>query len=125
MSDTSREKHIQNLVKAAIDGMESKKALEITKLDLRKIDNSVCDYFIICHANSNTQVRAIADSIEEVVLETTGDKVWHKEGLDNLEWVLLDYVNVVVHVFQKPFRAHYEIEKLWGDAVVEQIESIY
>lgn len=125
MTDKSSSNASEQLVEQIVKGIEEKKGEQITTIDLRKIDNTICDFFVVCHANSNTQVKAIADSIEEQVRKNLGDKVFNKEGYENLEWVLLDYVNVVVHVFQKPFRAHYQIESLWGDAVVKHIESIY
>ena len=106
-----------------VKGMQEKKGENITVVDLRDIDNAACDYFVICNANSNTQVNAIAGSIQKETLETLGDKAWNKEGTDNAEWVLMDYVNVVVHVFQTPVRDFYALEELWGDAKITSIES--
>ena len=85
----------------------------------------VCDYFIICEGTSNTQVNAIVNSIRKKVSKEINDKPWHIEGSTNAEWVLLDYVNVVVHVFQKHVREYYNIESLWGDAKTTVIETIY
>jgi len=95
----------------------TKKAQDVTLLDMKKL-SSVCDYFIICHGDSDVQVKAISNAIEDGV-RGEGVRVWHKEGFDYLRWVLLDYVDVVVHVFQKEARQFYRLEKLWGDAGVE------
>ncbi|MGB0980983.1 MAG: ribosome silencing factor [Winogradskyella sp.] len=113
------------LITTVISGIEDVKGKAITILDLRDIENTVCDYFIICEGTSNTQVNAITSSIQKQVSKTLKDKPWHIEGSDNAEWVLMDYVNVVVHVFQKHIRAYYDIESLWGDAKTTQIETSY
>jgi ribosome-associated protein len=113
------------LITTIIGGIEEVKGKEITILDLREIENTVCDYFIICEGTSNTQVNAIVNSIQKQVSKTTKDKPWHIEGTENAEWVLMDYVNVVVHVFQKHTREYYDIESLWGDAKTTQIETSY
>lgn len=99
----------------------SKKAHNIVILDLRKL-TSMTDYFVICSADSDTHVRAIADEIR-TGSERAGEKVWHDEGQRESTWVLLDFVNVVVHVFHKETRSFYNLEKLWGDAVFEHIED--
>lgn len=104
------------LAELVIKGIEEKKGEEIVTLDLHTTNPSVCDYFVICHGNSNTQVSAIANEVQKVVRENTGDKPFHVEGVRNAEWVLIDYVNVVVHIFQKEFRDFYDLEHLWGDA---------
>lgn len=104
------------LITAILGGIEDVKGKEINILDLRAIDNTVCDYFIICEGTSNTQVKAIVNSIQKKVSKELKDKPWHVEGEENAEWVLIDYVNVVVHIFQKHIRAYYDIESLWGDA---------
>lgn len=120
-------KNISNddLLANIIKGIEDVKGADIDILDLREIDNTVCDYFIICNGNSNTQVNAITNSIQKVVSKELKDKPWHVEGSENGEWVLMDYVNVVVHVFQKHIREYYNIEGLWGDAKITSIESKY
>ena len=89
------------LIAVILSGIEDVKGKEINILDLREIENTVCDYFIICEGTSNTQVNAIVNSIQKKVSKELKDKPWHIEGADNAEWVLMDYVNVVVHVFQK------------------------
>ena len=116
---------IKALVDVIVRGMQEKKAENITVIDLRTIDASVCDFFVISNANSNTQVNAIADSVQKETLETLNDKAWRKEGTDTSEWVLMDYVNVVAHIFQTPVRDFYALEELWGDAKITSIESEY
>lgn len=113
------------LISTILNGIEDVKGKEITILDLREIENTVCDYFIICEGTSNTQVNAIVNSIQKKVSKATHDKPWHIEGTENAEWVLMDYVNVVVHVFQKHIRDYYDIESLWGDAKTTIIETSY
>ena len=114
-----------DLVVNIIKGIEDVKGADIDILDLREIDNTVCAYFIVCNGNSNTQVVAIANSIQKVVSKELKEKPWHVEGLENGEWVLMDFVNVVVHVFQTHIREYYNIESLWGDAKITSIESKY
>lgn len=104
------------LISLVIKGMEDIKGENINLLDLRNIDNTVCDYFVICDGNSNTQVNAIVNSIQRVVSKAIQEKPYKIEGIENSKWVLIDYVNVVVHIFQKQTREYYDIEDLWGDA---------
>ncbi|CAM3306267.1 ribosome silencing factor [Zobellia roscoffensis] len=111
------------LIALILQGIEEVKGQDINLLDLRDIENTVCDYFIICNGTSNTHVNAIVGSIRKIVSKSIQDKPWHVEGEDNAEWVLMDYVNVVVHVFQRQIREYYDIEGLWGDAKVTTIES--
>ncbi|MCL4169003.1 UNVERIFIED_CONTAM: hypothetical protein GTU68_021209 [Idotea baltica] len=111
------------LIALILQGIEEVKGHNIDLLDLREIENTVCDYFIICNGTSNTHVNAIVGSIQKTVSKAIKDKPWHVEGEDNAEWVLMDYVNVVVHVFQKQIREFYDIEGLWGDAKFTTIES--
>jgi len=120
-------KEINNdqLIAQIIKGIEEVKGNNIEILDLREIENTVCDYFVICNGTSNTQVNAIVNSIQKTVSKALKDKPWHIEGSDNAEWVLMDYVNVVVHVFQKHIREYYDIESLWGDAKITSIETNY
>lgn len=113
------------LITLIVAGIEEVKGLNINLLDLREIENTVCDYFVVCNGTSNTHVNAIVSSIQKTVSKSIKDKPWHVEGADNSEWVLMDYVNVVVHVFQKHTREFYDIEGLWGDAKVTMVESSY
>ena len=114
-----------DLVAHIIKGIEEVKGSNINILDLRELDNTATDYFIVCDGNSNTQVNAIANSVQKLVSKEIHEKPWHVEGQENAEWVLMDFVNVVVHIFQKPIREHYNIEELWGDAKSTQIVSNY
>ncbi|KQC29694.1 ribosome silencing factor [Flagellimonas eckloniae] len=113
------------LIALILHGIEEVKGDDINLLDLREIENTVCDYFIICNGTSNTHVNAIVSSIQKTVSKAIHDKPWHVEGSENAEWILMDYVNVVVHVFQKHIREFYDIEGLWGDAKVTMVESSY
>ncbi len=111
------------LIALILEGIEEVKGQNINLLDLRNIENTVCEYFIICNGTSNTHVKAIVGSVQKTVSKAIKDKPWHVEGEENAEWVLMDYVNVVVHVFQKQTRDFYDIEGLWGDAKTTLIES--
>jgi ribosome-associated protein len=104
------------LTETIVNGIKEKKGEHIVSMDLKKLVNAVCDCFIICHGNSRVQVEAIADSVEEQVIRKLGRKPWHKEGFQNAEWILLDYVDVVVHIFQNQTRNFYNLETLWADA---------
>ncbi|MGC1515528.1 MAG: ribosome silencing factor [Maribacter sp.] len=118
-----RKTSADELIALIIQGVDEVKGHNINLLDLREIENTVCDYFIVCNGTSNTHVNAIVGSIQKTVSKAIQDKPWHVEGEDNAEWVLMDYVNVVVHVFQKQIREFYDIEGLWGDAKFTTIES--
>ena len=122
---TSNNTSSDNLITFTINGIEDVKGQNITILDLREIENTVCDYFIICDGTSNTQVNVIVNSVQKKVSKNTKEKPWHIEGSENAEWVLMDYVDVVVHVFQKHTRQYYDIENLWGDAKITEIETSY
>ena len=104
------------LIKSIVEGIQRLKGEEILDLDLTKLENTECNHFIICHGNSNTQVESIAKSVEETVKEMTGEKAWHTDGYRNAEWILLDYSDIMVHIFQKNIRGHYDLENLWADA---------
>ncbi|MBI3502817.1 MAG: ribosome silencing factor [Bacteroidetes bacterium] len=112
-----------SLVRYAVKGIEEKKGNEIVCINLKKIPNNACDYFLICEGNSRTQVQAIAGSVEEFVEKNTGTRPWHVEGMENGEWVLLDYVDVAVHVFQPEARSHYNLENMWADAEIKKING--
>lgn len=121
---TKKQVSSDDLIALIIKGIEDVKGEDIQLLDLRDIENTVCDYFVVCSGTSNTQVNAISGSVQKVVSKELKDKPWHVEGENNAEWVLMDYVNVVVHVFQKHIRDFYDIESLWGDAKITEINSI-
>ncbi|EOR94705.1 Iojap protein [Arcticibacter svalbardensis MN12-7] len=107
----------------AIFGIQEKKGNQIVRLDLRNINSSVADYFVVCHAESTTQVKAITKSIEDEVYKVTGEWPLRVEGLQHGEWILLDYVDVVIHVFKTDKREYYGIEELWGDAETMHYQS--
>lgn len=106
-----------------VRGMQEKKAQDIVVMDLRKVKNAICDYFVLCSGNSDTQIDAISTSIEEEVYKASKQDPWHKEGKLNREWILLDYVDVVAHVFKKDRRTFYDLEQLWGDAEIQLVEE--
>jgi ribosome-associated protein len=107
----------------AIHGMQEKKGNDLVRLDLRNINSSVADYFVICHADSATQVKAIAHSVEEEIYKAIQQDPWRKEGLEHGEWILLDYIDVVVHIFRTDKREFYGVEDLWGDAEIKSYKS--
>ena len=112
-----------NILKAVIAGMQDKKAKKIISLDLSKIGNSVTNYFVICHAPSKVQVEAIYDNVLEFVRKKCETKPFNKEGLENAEWILIDYFDVVIHIFLEDIRSFYKLEDLWADAVLKEYES--
>ncbi len=119
-----KEYSTQKLIDTIVAGMQDVKANNITILDLKKTGSSICDYFVICNAESGTQVNAIADSVGKKVVEELKEKAIHKEGFENASWVLMDYSDVVVHVFQTESRSFYDIEGFWEDATVTQIPDL-
>ncbi len=110
---------LNNIVK----GIFEKKGHDVLKIDLRKLENRITDYFVICHAPSTSQVSALSDSVEDTVRKETGEKPLHLEGLDNCYWVLVDYGNVIVHIFLEEYRNFYSLESLWADAKIEKMED--
>lgn len=115
--------HAEKLSASIVKGMQEKKASHIVVMDLRKVKNAVADFFVICSGNSDKQLDAIAESIDEEVFKALKENPWHTEGKHNKEWMLLDYSNVVAHVFRKDRRDFYALEKLWGDADIREIED--
>lgn len=109
------------LLEAIINGLEEKKAKNITVLDLTRISGRAFDYFVIADADSGTHVDSIAASVEEVAKKKVQERPYHTEGWQNAEWILLDYITVIVHVFQRPVREFYNLEGLWADAEVQKI----
>lgn len=105
--------------------MQEKKAADIVVMDLREVKNAIADFFVICSGNSDTQIDAIADSVEEEVHKASEINPWHEEGKTNREWILLDYVDVVAHVFKKDRRTFYDLEQLWGDAEIRVVEETF
>ncbi|MBZ4675457.1 MAG: rsfS [Anaerophaga sp.] len=115
----------EELVKAVVEGIQEKKGVNITVLDLRNIENMIAEYFVICEGESNVHVDAVSESIEESVRKDSGEQPFHIEGKQNAEWILLDYLNVVVHVFQKQVRSYYSLEELWADALRTDVENVF
>jgi ribosome-associated protein len=111
------------LLDAVVEGMRERKGKNIMIMNLQGIENRVTDYFVICDAESHTHVNSIADSIEETVEKMTTEKSYHSEGNQNGEWILIDYINVVAHIFLRETREHYNIEGLWGDAEITTISN--
>lgn len=123
MKSTSVRQDSDKLAEVVVSGMQEKKGSDIVVLNLKELKNAVADYFIICSASSDTQIEAIARSVEEEVEKLTGQNPWQTEGRTNREWVLLDYVDVVVHVFLRDRRQFYALEELWGDADITHVEE--
>ena len=111
------------LLGSVMKGIFEKKGQNVLKIDLRKLENRISDYFVICHASSGTKVSAICDSVDDTVRKEAGEKPLHVEGLGNSFWVLLDYGNVIVHVFLEEYRNFYSLESLWADATIEAMED--
>jgi ribosome-associated protein len=120
-----KENHVsaENLSKYIVKGIQEKKGTDIVILDLTRIGNAIADFFIICSGNSDSQLDAISESVEKEVLAAAKEKPWHSEGRQNKEWILLDYVNVVVHIFKNKARSFYGLDELWGDAVITKVEN--
>jgi ribosome-associated protein len=110
------------LASIAVVGMQEKKGISIITLDLRKLKSAFADYFVICHGGSERQVEAIADGVEDEIRKATGERPLHREGTDSVGWILLDYVNVVVHIFTEEKRNFYGLEDLWGDGEIKHFD---
>ena len=113
----------KKLISSIIKGILEKKGHEVVCIDLSNVENAICECFVICHGESNTQVNAIAASIEKETTEQLSMRPYSVEGAGNAEWILLDYGHTVVHIFQKPFRMRYQLEDLWGDGKITHIEE--
>jgi ribosome-associated protein len=111
------------LLQSIEKGIFEKKGVDVVKIDLRKLETRIADYFIICSGNSKTQVDSLSFSIEDVVRKEAGEKPLHVEGLENCFWVLLDYGDVIVHIFQDEYRKFYSLESLWADASVTVLKD--
>jgi len=111
------------LLGSIVEGIFEKKGQDVLKIDLRKLESRIADFFVICHGSSVNQVDSICDSVEDIVIKLTGEKPAHVEGLENCFWVLLDYGNVVVHIFLEEYRQFYSLESLWADAPIEVMKD--
>ncbi len=120
---SKKEEEADKLLEAVLEGIQRIKGKDITLIDLNSIHHTECGYFVICHGTSNTQVDSIAHSVEDTVKELTGENVWHRDGYRNSIWILLDYGDIMVHVFQEEAREFYNLEGLWADAKITKIED--
>ena len=118
-----RDNGTEILLSNIIKGIHEKKGQNVLTIDLRKLDSRIADYFVVCHASSTTQVSAICDSVEETARKEAGEKPLRIEGLENCFWVLIDYGNVIVHIFTEEYRKFYSLESLWADAKIEIVED--
>jgi len=116
------DKKLNDLIETIVRAIEDKKGKNIVSLDLTGVDGAICSHFVVCNADSTTQVAAIADGIDEKVYETLGERAWRIEGQQNALWIAMDYVDVVVHVFQTDLRGFYKLEELWSDAPMTRYE---
>lgn len=124
MYKVKKDVNSQVLCDAIVEGMQENKAKDIVVLDLREIPNSVCDFFVICSGESTTQVDGISNSVTRYTRKELQEKPWHIEGKTNSEWVLLDYISVVAHIFYKDARSFYDLEDLWADAKRTDIPNL-
>ncbi len=122
MTKVNLKPNSEKLADVVVSAIHEKKGQKISLLDLRSLNNSLCDFFIICHGASTTQVDAIADSVSELAQKILNDKPRSIEGRSQSEWILIDFVDVIVHVFLEEKREHYALEELWADAKIEQKE---
>ena len=122
---TQKKDTTEELVEVVVEGIQDKKGEDIVVLDLRKIKSAVCSFFVVCHGNSDRQVEALADSVKQMVRKKVNDSPIGSEGTSNAEWVLLDYFDVIVHIFKKETRDFYQLEELWADAEIKEIVSEY
>ncbi|HSG68035.1 MAG TPA: ribosome silencing factor [Bacteroidales bacterium] len=113
----------RQLVDIVVSALEDKKGLEIIFIDFSNIGNTVAQYFVICHGTSNVHVATLANGVIEKVHKELGEKPWNKEGMENAEWILLDYADVVVHLFQENTRHFYNLESLWADMKMTHVKS--
>lgn len=113
----------KELSEAAVKGIQEKKGQDIVVLNLTSVKNSIADYFVICTGSSDTHVDALADSVEKEISIIAKQNLWHREGKQNKEWILLDYIDVVIHIFKKEIRDFYALEDMWGDAVLTEIHA--
>lgn len=123
MTENKSINETNKILDSIIQGIQEKKGKKIVNLNLSNIENAVCKNFVVCHGDSNRQVSAIADSVVEFVRKNTSEKPWHKEGEQNSDWILLDYADVVVHIFKEEARKFYNIEGLWADAEIAEINQ--
>lgn len=122
-SSTAKLTRNSKIYKTVIKAIQDKKAENIISLDLRKIPEAVADFFIVCEATTNTQIKAIADNVQKELKEQCDEMPYKHEGFQALQWVLIDYVNIVVHVMNPEARKFYKLEEMWSDAVAQSHED--
>ena len=120
-----KEPKTKQFVDAVVEGIQEKKGKNITILDLTELEHTITDYFVICEGDSNIHVDAVSDSVEDYIREKLSEKPYHIEGRENAQWILLDYVDVVVHVFQHSVRDFYNLESLWADGKRTDIPELF
>ena len=120
-----KEPKSKQFVDAVVEGIQEKKGKNITILDLTELEHTITDYFVICEGDSNVHVDAVSDSVEDYIRENLSEKPYHIEGRENAQWILIDYVDVVVHVFQHSVRDFYSLESLWADAKRTDIANLF
>lgn len=123
MTENKSLNETDKILDSVIKGIQEKKGRHIVNLDLSNIEHAVCNNFVVCHGDSSRQVTAIADSVQEFVRKNTHEKPWHKEGEQNADWILLDYADVVVHIFREETRRFYNLEGLWADAKIAEVKE--
>lgn len=116
-----KKQNSKQLINAIVKGIKEKKGCNIILMNLKSTGNSICDYFVVADVESSRQALAVTKEVERVVKEDIEEQLVHKEGLDNANWILLDYVDVVVHIFKTEFREFYKLEELWGDAKIQNL----
>lgn len=124
MTKRRKKEDTEILLGEIVKGMQEVRAREIVVIDLRGADGAMTDYFVVCHGSSSTQVEAIARSVEKETLLNLGEKPFHVEGKQNSQWILMDYFNVVVHIFNETTRNYYSLEELWADADFTRYEEV-
>ena len=122
MQKEENEINSAKLSELVVQGMMEKKGEDVIVLDLREVHKAVADFFVICSGNSDTHIDALSDSVEEEVKKNSSQNPWHREGREHREWILIDYVDVVAHIFNKDKRTFYGLEELWGDAKIRKLE---
>ena len=115
MQNNTEDQELEKILQLVIESLQDKKGENIVDLDITHLNTTICRHFVICHAESTTKVRALAKSVEEKLADILSLKPFHKEGVDNAHWILLDFADVIVHIFQEPFREFYKLEDLWAD----------
>ena len=123
MGKTKKVSESQLIKDVAVEGIQELKGENIVCIDMSVVDNAVCEYFIVCTGTSNTHVNAIAESVKKEIKEGIGERPWRSEGFGNAEWIILDYINTVVHIFKEEAREFYNLEGLWADAKITKIEE--